>query len=155
MASTKKTWTEKLNTTHDLPKIEKLSGKAAERLKASSMYIPSPAEIDEMMKKVKKGKLTSINHIREKLSLAHGTDITCPITTGIFSWIAAHASEEQQNAGKKRVTPYWRTLKQGGVINPKYPGGESLQKQILESEGFTVVKKGKNWVVENYEKYLV
>lgn len=42
------------------------------------------------------------------------------MTTGIFAWIAAHAAEEQRQQGKRDITPYWRTLKSGGVINPKY-----------------------------------
>ncbi len=30
---------------------------------------------------------------------------------GIFSWIAAHAAEEQRQQGALDITPYWRTLK--------------------------------------------
>jgi hypothetical protein len=45
------------------------------------------------------------------------------MTTGIFAWIAANAAEEQKRKGEKEITPYWRTLKSGGVINEKYPGG--------------------------------
>ncbi len=152
MAKAKKSWTEKLRDAKGLPKIETLNGKAAERW-GNTMYIPSPAEVDAEMKKIRKGKLITINGIRQKLASQHKTDITCPITTGIFSWIAAHASVEQQEAGKKRVTPYWRTLKTGGIINPKYPGGEALQKKILESEGFIVIKKGKQWIVKDHERY--
>lgn len=155
MAKAKKSWTEKLNTSNGLPKIEKLPAAAAAKWGGTSMYIPAPLEVDEKMKAVKKGKLTTINQIRAKLAKEHKTDIACPITTGIFAWIAAHASVEQQEAGKKRVTPYWRTLKNGGVINPKYPGGEAFQKKILESEGFKVIKKGKNWIVDGYEKAIV
>jgi hypothetical protein len=45
----------------------------------------------------------------------------CPITTGIFAWVAANAAEEQKQKGEKDITPYWRTLKNDGVINEKYP----------------------------------
>jgi hypothetical protein len=88
------------------------------------------------------------------LASKHGATIACPITTGIFAWIAAHAAEEAAADGRKRITPYWRTLKTGGQINPKYPGGiEGLRKR-LESEGHTLVLRGKHFVVERYERAL-
>lgn len=55
----------------------------------------------------------------------------------------------------KDITPYWRTLKTGGVINPKYPGGVEAQRKLLEKEGHKVVQKGKKFVVVDYEKFLV
>jgi alkylated DNA nucleotide flippase Atl1 len=53
------------------------------------------------------------------------------------------------------VTPYWRTLKTGGFLNEKYPGGLEAQRILLEQEGHTIDKKGKNFTVLNYEKFLV
>jgi len=83
------------------------------------MVIPSPAEVDEVMGRVPKGKLATISEIRACLAKKHGTDIACPMTTGIFAWIAAHAAEEGKTSGEKNVTPYWRTLRTGGELNPK------------------------------------
>jgi hypothetical protein len=54
--------------------------------------------------------------IREELARKHDATICCPITTGIFAWIAANAAEEAAAEGKKNITPYRRTLKTGGVI---------------------------------------
>jgi len=148
-----KTWTEKLHTANDLPKIVDLSKMKNSRWGKGTMYIPAPVEIDAEMKKVRKGKLTTIKLIRERLALQHKTSITCPLTSGIFSWIAANAAEEMEKAGKKRTTPYWRTLKDKGVVNPKYPGGIPMQKKLLEAEGFSVMKKGAAWVVKDHEKF--
>jgi alkylated DNA nucleotide flippase Atl1 len=111
-------------------------------------------EVDEIMRKVPKGKLITINQIRAKLAKKHGATIGCPITTGIFAWVAAHAAEEAKALGKKRITPYWRTLKEGGMINEKYPGGVSEQKKRLAKEGLKVIAKGKKSVVDDFEKYL-
>lgn len=119
------------------------------------MAIPAPLEIDAIMKKVPKGKLTTTNEIRNKVAKKHGATIGCPITTGIFSWIAANAASEESKEGKKNITPYWRTLKTGGILNEKYPGGINNQKKLLQSEGHKVIQKGKNYIVENYEKQLV
>jgi len=96
---------------------------------------PRPMEVDEIMKRVPEGKLITINKIRAALAKKHKATIGCPITTGIFAWISAHAAEEQRQEGEKDITPYWRTLKTGGVINPKYPGGVERQKKLLEKRG--------------------
>jgi hypothetical protein len=89
------------------------------------------------------------------LARKHGVNIACPITTGIFSWIAAHAADESAREGAKRITPYWRTLKSGGELNPKYPGGIPVLKRQLRGEGHTVVQRGKRCVVADFEKSLV
>ncbi|MDH5495793.1 MAG: MGMT family protein, partial [Candidatus Bathyarchaeota archaeon] len=68
--------------------------------------------------------------------------------------IAAEAAKEEREKGGKDITPYWRTLKAGGVINPKYPGGAEGQKTLLEKEGHKVIQKGKKHVVVDYEKAL-
>ncbi|MEM4244322.1 MAG: MGMT family protein [Candidatus Bathyarchaeia archaeon] len=114
-----------------------------------------PIEVDNLMRKVPAGKLVTINEIRAALARKHGATIGCPLTTGIFAWVAAHAAEERAKSGEKDVTPYWRTLKACGVLNEKYPGGVEAQKQRLEQEGHTVVRKGKKFLVLNYEKSLV
>lgn len=103
---------------------------------------------------VPKGKLTTINDIRQALALKHEASIGCPITTGIFAWIAANAAEEQRQQGKAETTPYWRTLKTGGIINEKYPGGLEGQKVLLEAKGHSIVKKGKNYAVKDYLQAL-
>ena len=74
--------------------------------------------------------------------------------TGIFAWIAAHAAEGAASAGKTRITPYWRTLKSGGELNAKYPGGVEQLKLQLEAEGHRVIAKGKRFFVADYEKRL-
>ena len=85
--------------------------------------IPAPREVDALMKQVPTGGVVTINELRAALAKKHKADFACPITTGIFSWIAAHAAAEAEAEGKKRITPFWRTLKTGGEVNPKYPGG--------------------------------
>ena len=50
----------------------------------------APREVDAVMRHVPKGKLITINEIRAALAKKHKVDVCCPITTGIFAWIAAH-----------------------------------------------------------------
>lgn len=150
-----KSWQEKLADSKGLPKVEKITEKMSKRWGTGTVVIPAPKEVDEIMQKVPKGKLITINEIRAILAKKHGATIGCPLTTGIFAWIAAYAAEEAAGEGKKNTTPYWRTLKTGGVINEKYPGGVEIQKKLLEEEGHTVVQKGKKYAVSDFEKSLV
>ena len=147
----KKTWREKLADNKGLPKIGRVEGKMTTRWGEGTMVIPAPMEVKELMDKVPKGKLASINELRAALAKTHRTDIACPITTGIFAWIAAHAAEESAAEGAKRITPYWRTLKTGGELNPKYPGGIDNLKARLEAEGHSVVQKRKRFFVSDYD----
>lgn len=152
----KKSWQEKLLDSKDLPKIAKF-GKTPKNWPAGTYVIPAPIQVDAIMKKVPKGKLITINEIRQILAKKNRTDFACPITTGIFSWIAAHAAAEQAAEGKKKITPYWRTLKSGGLLNEKYPGGIENLKKLLESEGHTVIRKGKSkhFIVADHEECIV
>lgn len=154
MAKAKKSWAEKLADDKGFPKVEKIPAKLHDRWGKGTIVIPAPREVDALMKKVPEGKVITIKEIREKLATKHDATITCPITTGIFAWISANAAAEAEEAGEKNSTPYWRTLKTGGELNPKYPGGVEDQKRRLEAEGHTVVPKGKRWLVCDYEKKL-
>ena len=85
----------------------------------------------------------------------HGATIGCPIATGILARIAAGAAGEDEADGKKRITPYWRTLKSGGELNPKYPGGLTGQRARLREEGHTITSRGKRLFVKDYERSVV
>ena len=145
----RKSWTEKLNDAKDLPKVVKLNAEGAKKWGGKTMAIPSPMEVNEIMKGVKKGKVITINEIREKIAKKHNAEIGCPITTGIFAWISANAAEEARKAGKKKITPYWRTVKSTGELNDKYPGGILAHKRALQAEGHEIVKKGKKYLLVN------
>ena len=154
----KKSWTDKLNDSKDLPKTITIDSKSKKINWPNGTYIlPSPAEVDSLMKQVPKGKLTTIDCIRSALAGRYHTDYACPLVTGMFAWISSHAAQEQADAGKKHITPYWRTLKSGGVLNEKFPGGVQNLKKLLRAEGHKVVRKGKSkyFMVKDYEKSLV
>jgi hypothetical protein len=153
----RKSWQEKLADNKGLPKVVKIEGKMSKRWGTGTCAIPAPIEVDEIMRKVPKGKLITINEIRSAIAKKHRATIGCPITCGIFSFVAAHAAEESAAEGKRRITPYWRTLKTGGMLNPKYPGGIMAQSKHLKGEGHTILlAKGKKPPkVKDFEKHLV
>ena len=150
----RKSWREKLADSKGLPKVGKVEGRMSKRWGEGTMVVPAPAEVDALMKRVPKGKLVTINELRAALAKRHGADFACPITTGIFAWIAAHAAEEGKADGEKNVTPYWRTLKTDGELNPKYPGGVEALRKLLRAEGHEIVVKGKRYLVAGYDKVL-
>ena len=151
----KKSWREKLADDKDLPKVQQIPARLAMRWGEGTLVIPSPREVNELMSRVPKRMLTTINEIREALALKHQATTCCPITTGIFAWIAANAAEEETAARpKSRSTAYWRTLKTGGLLNEKYPGGVACQRRRLQEEGHVVRKKGSHYVVADHEKSL-
>ena len=154
MAKAKKSWREKLADDKDLPKVCEVTGKLSKRWGEGTFVIPAPREVDALMRQVPRGRVVTINELRAALARKHKTNFACPITTGIFSWIAAHAAAEAEAAGAKRITPFWRTLKTGGEINPKYPGGVEGVAKRLRAEGHKIVSKGKRTLVADYEKRL-
>ena len=66
---------------------------------------------------------------------------------GVLSARSVHRQEDQSD-----VTPFWRTLKAGGELNPKYPGGVPALKKLLAAEGHTIVARGKRFFVAEFEK---
>jgi len=149
----RKTYIQKLNDTKELPKVVKLNEKERKRLGGKTMAIAKPTDIYAIMKKVPKKRVITLSEIRKIVSEKYDADICCPLTTGIFVNISAHASLEL-----KDDLPYWRTLKSGGELNPKFPNAPDEQIALLQSEGFTIVKKGRKnirYFVKDYDKYLV
>jgi hypothetical protein len=143
----KKSWREKLLDSKGHPTVAKVDGKMSQRWGSGTMVIPAPIEVDQIMRTVPRGRVITIDDIRSQLAARHKADFACPMTTGIFAWIAAHAADEAEQEGKKRITPYWRTLKAGGELNPKYPGGIANVRVRLEAEGHRVIQKGKRFFV--------
>jgi len=157
MAKARKSWREKLTDDKDLPRVVEITDKMSKRWGTGTVVIPAPREVDEIMRQVPKGKVITINQIRSMLAKKHGATIGCPITTGIFAGIAARAAEEAAAEGERNITPYWRTLKVGGTLNEKYPGGVAAQAARLKEEGHTIEagKDGKPKRVKDFEKALV
>ena len=143
MAYERKTWREKLADDKGLPKIIQINGRLSKRWGKGTCAIPAPREVDALIRRIRKGRTATVNDLRAAVARNHGATIGCPITTGIFAWVAAHAAAEDEAAGRKRITPWWRVLKQGGKLNPKYPGGVREQARRLRAEGHRI-EAGKN-----------
>jgi len=137
---------------------EKLEGKHPSHGKIVKILIPKPLDVDAIMQNIPKGKLIILRQIMDKLARDYNADKTCAKVTGIFMRIASEAAEEDLREGRKgkdEITPYWRTIKNDGSLNPKFPGGVEAQAKELRKEGFSIEKSSKLPKVKDFEKYLV
>ena len=142
------TWREKLNKPQE-PKLVKIPPKMS-HFGNGMMLIPTPQLVDKAVRTIAGGKLATVRDVRERLARDFSADVTCPLTTGIFLRIAAEAAEEDRADGRKRVTPYWRVVKDDGGLNPKFPGGEQQQARLLRDEGFIIIHRGKRSFVKDF-----
>ena len=151
----RKTWREKLETGQKA-KVVDVPPKMAKRFGTGKMLIPTPLLVDALIRKVDKGKLVTMNQIRERLTKDFKVDTTCPLTTGIFLRIAAETAEEDLRMGRQEITPYWRVIRDDGSLNEKFPGGVEAQAVHLEEEGHTIeLGKGKKPPkVKDFERVL-
>lgn len=158
----KKSWQEKMADKENMPKILILEKnypcyKAVHKMGAEigdNIVLVNPHEVESLMKIVPKGKLTTLSDICKKLADRYNVQACCTLTTGIFTMTAANAAEEMKEEGKNSNLPYWRTLKDGGELNSKYPGGVEGHAALLEREGFVIVYKGKRGFVKDYQNFI-
>lgn len=143
-----------LRDSKDMPKIQIVTDEATiQKYGGSRMCFAPPMDYDQVMRRVPWGQVVTVGHIRDYFARRSGADFTEPITAGIFVSIAAWASWQRA----EDITPYWRTLKANGELNPKYPGGVEAQREKLEAEGHTVIRRGRTnlrYFVQDYERAL-
>ncbi|MDO4315896.1 MAG: MGMT family protein [Oscillospiraceae bacterium] len=150
----KKDFNAMLLDSKDMPKIQTVTApKTIAKYGGTKMFFAPPAAYDALMKTVPCGKVVTVGALRAYLAKSNHADFTDPITAGIFVSIAAWASEQRT----ENPTPYWRTLKADGELNPKYPGGAEAQKAKLEAEGHRIMQRGRTnlrWFVADFEQAL-
>ena len=75
MAKLRKSWQEKLADDKDLPRVVEIDERMSKRWGTGTCVIPAPREVDEIMRRVPLGRLTTINEIRAFLAHKHGASI--------------------------------------------------------------------------------
>ncbi|RYG21658.1 hypothetical protein EON82_18445 [bacterium] len=113
--------------------VANLEGAKAEKWKADTMLIPSPAMIREAIAGIPKGETKTVVQLREELAEANGADVTCPRATTIGWYLVAEAAAEDATDD----TPWWR-LTRDGKPEPKLPGGRDGQRGKLAAEGVRI-----------------
>ena len=138
----------------DMPKTQLVTDPATiAKYGGSRMYFAPPIDYDRAMRQVPPGRLTTVGEIRALFARQNGADFTEPITAGVFVSIAAWACAQRGDDS----TPWWRTLKAGDELNPRYPGGVDEQQRRLEAEGHAVIVRGRKnlkYYVKDFEQSL-
>jgi alkylated DNA nucleotide flippase Atl1 len=117
------------------PKLVSVPDGMVKRLGSGMMLIPTALEVDAMIRKIPRGQISTLAQIRQRLARWHNADVTCPLVTGIFLRIVAQSAEEDRQAGRSDITPYWRVVGDDGRLNAKFPGGVEGHAQWLTAEG--------------------
>ena len=122
-----------------LPQVTPIPLRMQKTCGTGMMVIPSPREVESAIRATPKGRVTTYNQIRRLLAGQHMVDTACPLCTGLFVRISAEAAEESAREGGRRITPYWRVVKDDGSLNPKFPGGVARQAERLREEGLRII----------------
>ena len=113
--------------------VAKLEGAKADRWKAETMLIPSPAMIRDAIAGIPPGTTKTVVQLRHELAEANGADVTCPRAT-TFGWLLV---AEAASGDDGDTTPWWRVTRDGKP-EPKLPGGRESQRERLAHEGIKV-----------------
>jgi hypothetical protein len=70
-----KTAREKLHDSYNLPAVEPIPPKMQRLWGAGTLCVPAPLEVDQIMRSVPKGRLITVNQIRETVATRHGATI--------------------------------------------------------------------------------
>ena len=118
----------KISKIVDIPvKMEKFYGKG-------KMLHPSIEEIEELVKKIPKGKVITIDALAKKLTLDFGTDVTCPMRIGNA---IKKISERYSNDNIDYNLPFWRVIRTDKLV-VKSKDFEFWASKI-EDEGFKLL----------------
>ena len=136
---TRKSWREKMDNPN-LPKVVDIPPKMQKRLGTGTLLIPSPRDVERVIRDIPEGEIMTVAAIRKTLAATYATNSACPLCTGMFVRLSAEAAEEQSREGQTPIVPYWRVVKDDGSLYPKFPGGIERQAARLRAEGRRIVK---------------
>ena len=121
--------------------------------KGGAMVVSSPAEVDQLIRKLEPGEVLTLDDLRAALARRHKVAVACPVSIAIFANMSARAAAARRARGvpQEELTPWWRVLRKGGFLNPKLPGGVERQAVLLAAEGVRASPLRKQLAVYDYE----
>jgi alkylated DNA nucleotide flippase Atl1 len=112
---------------------------------SGKMVKPSTATVKALVRKIRKGKVVTLDQLREKLASDFNVQTACPAsTTKVLSTLAK----------EDKPICYWRIVKKKGELIAKFPDGIEGQAALLESEGFEINYKTNPPILLGYETKL-
>lgn len=114
-----------------------LEGAKAAKMRAKTMYVPSPEDVAKAVTAIPEGQTRSFLELRRELAQVGQAEIACPsATTKYWKWLA-QAEDELDGQNDLFAVPWWRVLKDGKPY-PKLPGGTERQAALLQAEGVQI-----------------
>jgi len=113
---------------------------------SGKMVKPSSDTVKEIVKKIRKGKLVTLEELRDKLAQDFGVQTACPAST---------TKALQLLSKEDRPVCYWRVIKKKGELISKFPKGVEGHAALLQKDGLEVDFSKKNPVVVGFETKLV
>ena len=128
------------NKIESIPKtMEKFLGCSGKMVK------PSLNSVKNVVKKIRKGKLVTLEILREKLATDFNVQTACPASTTKMLQILSK---------EEHPICYWRAVKKKGELLSKFPDGVEGHAALLECEGFEIDFSKKNPIVIGYQDKL-
>lgn len=112
---------------------------------SGKMVKPSPETVKSVVRKIRKGKLVTLNQLREKIAKDFSVQTACPASTTKSLQILSKEDDS---------ICYWRVIKQKGELIAQFPNGVKGHAVLLEKEGFEIDLSKKTPVVMGYETKL-
>jgi len=131
-----KTWKQKLEGVRPAH-VETLERPFGGAPPGAKMLVATPRLVDDYMRAVPKGEVRTIARMRADLAAAHGADLACPLSTGIFARIAAEAALDdiREQGVLEEVTPFWRVIDPESPLAAKLSCGPTFIETQRDREG--------------------
>ena len=112
---------------------------------SGKMIKPSPETVKSLVRKIRKGKVVTLEQLREKLASDFDVQSACPASTTKALKILSKES---------KPICYWRVVKKKGELISQFPGGVESHAELLEKDGLEIDLSKKNPIVVAYEEKL-
>jgi len=112
---------------------------------SGNMVKPSTDTVKAIVKKIRKGKLATLEQLREKLADDFNVQTACPAST---------TKALQLLSKEDKPVCYWRVVKKRGELIAKFPKGVDGHASLLQDEGFEIDFSKKNPAVVSYDTKL-
>ena len=112
---------------------------------SGKMVKPTHDTVKVLVSSISKGKLITIEQLRNKLASDFSVQSACPAST---------MKALQLLSKEQKPICYWRVIKKKGELIAKFPNGIDGHASLLKNEGFEIDSTKKNPVVIDYETKL-
>ena len=112
---------------------------------SGKMVKPTHDTVKVLVSSISKGKLITIEQLRNKLASDFSVQSACPAST---------MKALQLLSKEQKPICYWRVIKKKGELIAKFPNGIDGHASLLKNEGFEIDSTKKNPVVIDYEAKL-